>query len=109
MSQIKDCNSLEEVRNQIDFIDRQIVTLLAERGAYVKMAARFKQNARDVRAPQRVEQVISRVIALSAELGANAHVAEAVYSAMISAFIDAEMLEHSAIESLRTEALGSEL
>ena len=35
------CHTLEEVRTQIDRLDRQIVTLLAERGAYVAQAARF--------------------------------------------------------------------
>lgn len=89
------CNSIEEVRSNIDRIDRQIVTLLAERGGYVKQAARFKKTTDDVRAPQRVEQVIAKVTALSQELGANASVTEQVYRAMISGFINAELAEHA--------------
>ena len=78
------CASIEEVRANIDRIDRQIVALLAERGGYVKLAARFKKTTDDVKAPQRVEQVIAKVKALAEELGANPSVTVQVYRAMIS-------------------------
>ncbi|MBI4686235.1 MAG: chorismate mutase [Nitrospirae bacterium] len=99
MANIVNCNSLEEVRANIDRLDRQIVALLAERGGYVKQAARFKQTTDDVRAPQRVKQVIANVAALSKEFGADPVVAEQVYRSMISAFIDLELSEHSALNS----------
>lgn len=95
------CSSIEEVRNHIDGIDRQIVALVAERGAYVKQAARFKTTAADVGAPQRVEQVIRKVTALSQELGANPVVTEQVYRAMIAAFINAELAEHADLTESR--------
>ena len=98
MKRIEDCSSIEEVRAQIDRIDPQIVALLAERGAYVKQAARFKKSSDDVKAPQRVEQVIAKVTALSQELGANPVVTEQVYRAMIAAFINAELAEHAALK-----------
>lgn len=91
------CNSLGEVRENIDRLDRQIVSLLAERGGYVKQAARFKKTTDDVKAPQRVEQVIAKVVSLSAEVGAIPSVTEAVYRAMIAAFISAELAEHDAL------------
>ncbi|HEX7339539.1 MAG TPA: chorismate mutase [Rhodanobacteraceae bacterium] len=92
------CHSLEEVRANIDRLDRQLVALLAERGAYVKQAAAFKKNAGEVRAPKRVEQVIDKVVALAAEHGANAHVVEQVWRAMIAGFIQAELDEHAALQ-----------
>ncbi|WP_248797306.1 chorismate mutase [Pseudomonas sp. MWU13-2105] len=88
------CTSLEEVRENIDRLDRQIVTLLAERGSYVTEAARFKKDTDAVRAPQRVEQVIAKVRALSVEYAANPDVVELVYRAMIAAFIEQELQEH---------------
>lgn len=97
MSRAADCKSIEEVRSNIDRVDRQIVTLLAERGGYVKQAARFKKTTDDVKAPQRVEQVIAKVTTLSQELGANPSVTVQVYRAMISAFINAELDEHAAL------------
>ena len=91
------CESIDQVRAQIDRIDRQLVTLLAERGGYVAQAARFKKNDEEVRAPQRVEQVIVKVSGLARELGANPAVTERVYRAMIAAFIEAELAEHRAL------------
>ena len=89
------CNSIEEVRENIDRIDRQIVSLLSQRGNFVKQAARFKKTTDDVKAPARVEQVISKVVNLAKELGASPKVAEIVYRSMISAFIDEELEHHS--------------
>ena len=97
MDHIENCRSIDDVRTRIDQIDRQIVTLLAARGAYVKQAARFKKTTDDVKAPQRVEQVIAKVTALAAELGANPSVTEQTYRAMISGFINAELAEYKAL------------
>ncbi|GMV68547.1 MAG: hypothetical protein AMXMBFR76_09860 [Pseudomonadota bacterium] len=103
MSNAVNCTSIEEVRSNIDRIDRQIVALLAERGIFVKQAARFKKTTDDVKAPQRVEQVIAKVTALSQELGANPSVTEQVYRAMISGFINAELTEHAALNTKGTK------
>lgn len=89
------CNSLNEVRDNIDKIDRKIVALLAQRGALVTQAASFKKTTDEVKAPNRVEQVIAKVTALAQEQGANPAVVESVYRAMISAFIEAELKQHA--------------
>ena len=94
---VVNCDSLEQVREKIDGLDRQIVGLIAERGAYVSQAARFKKDRDAVMAPQRVEQVIGKVRTLADELGANPDVTESVYRAMIAAFIEQELAEHKAL------------
>jgi isochorismate pyruvate lyase len=91
---IHPCQSLAEVRTEIDRIDRAMLALLAERGAYVKQAARFKQNPAEVPAPERVAQVLAGVRNRAAEFGADPEVAEATWRAMIGAFIEAELAEH---------------
>lgn len=91
------CQSIEEVRSQIDRIDREIVTLLARRGGFVSQAAAFKKDQQAVRAPARVEQVIAKVRDIADETGANAQVVEQVYRAMIAGFIEAELAEHAAL------------
>ncbi|MDG9759955.1 chorismate mutase [Pseudomonas sediminis] len=93
------CNSLEEVRERIDQIDRAMVDLIAQRGAFVAQAARFKKDSADVRAPARVEQVIAKVRALADERGASAAVVEQVYRAMIAAFIEEELRTHAALNA----------
>jgi isochorismate pyruvate lyase len=94
---VQDCKTLEEVRHNIDRIDCQMIALMAERGGFVRQAARFKKTTDDVKAPQRVEQVISKVKGLAEELGASPVIAEKVYRVMISAFIEDELAEHASI------------
>jgi isochorismate pyruvate lyase len=95
------CNSLNEVRKNIDNIDREIVALLSARGNFVIQAASFKKTTCGVKAPNRVEQVISKVTALAQEQGVNPAVVESVYRAMISSFIEAELKEHSLLNENR--------
>ena len=92
-----ECKSLEEVRSNIDRLDRAIIPLLAERGAYVLQAARFKPDAADVPAPARVEDVIRNALKLAREHGAMPDVVEKTYRAMIAAFIAAEQREHQEV------------
>ncbi|EIK72631.1 chorismate mutase domain protein [Pseudomonas synxantha BG33R] len=94
------CNTLEEVRTNIDLLDQKIVTLIAERGHYVSQAARFKKDTDGVKAPQRVEQVIAKVRDLSLAAGANPEVTEQVYRAMIAAFIRQELVEYAVLDKV---------
>lgn len=91
------CHSLQAVRHAIDRIDQQMLALLAERGAYVQQAARFKRDAADVPAPQRVEAVIAGVLAQARAIGADPAVAEATWRAMITAFIHSELTAYAAL------------
>jgi isochorismate pyruvate lyase len=97
MTRIAQCASLAEVRHNIDLLDRQLVTLIAERGGFVRQAAGFKKSASEVPAPQRVAEVLSRVNALAVELGAEPAVVDATWRAMITAFIEAERLAQAAL------------
>ncbi len=90
--------SLSEVRSRIDGIDGELVRLLADRQGLVRAAAAFKRDEQAVRAPDRVERVISSVRARAAEAGLAPEVAEAVWRAMIAAFIELELREHARIE-----------
>ena len=95
---------LATIRPQIDALDSQIIELIGQRQALVEAAGRAKANhapvasAADaesaVRAPARVEQVITTVRARAAEAGASEDVVEAVYRAMIAAFINHEFVVH---------------
>ncbi len=86
-------NSLEEVRVNIGRIDNKIIELMAQRQLYVKEAARFKNTAADVKAPARVEAVISNVKTLAFRHGLDEEIAEAVYRTMIHGFIQKEQEE----------------
>ena len=86
--------TLERVRADIDAIDERLVGLLAEREALVREAATHKRDEQGVRAPARVEQVVAKVGAVAGRRGASPDVVEAVYRAMIGAFIELELDAH---------------
>lgn len=87
------CNSLEEVRENIDRIDNNIIKLIAERGSYVLQASEFKKSEEGVKAPNRVEVVIQKLRSKALEYGANPDMVEALYREMISRFVSMEMDE----------------
>ena len=97
MIHIAPCASLAEVRLNIDRIDRQLVGLIAERGAYVRQAAAFKKTADEVPAPHRVAEVLAKVRGIAQEVGTEPAVVEATWYAMIAAFIDSERQHHAAL------------
>ena len=88
-----ECNSLEEVRANIDRIDDEIIKLIAERGTYVVQASAFKKNEEGVKDTGRVENVIAKVREKAKEYGANPDMVEALYREMISRFVNMEMSE----------------
>lgn len=94
MQALKNCSSLDEVRSNIDRLDRLIVPLLAEREHYVRQAARFKKTAEAVVVPARVEQVIDLVTAQAGELGASPTAVERIYRTLIDAMTELEVAEH---------------
>ncbi|VWX55552.1 Isochorismate pyruvate lyase [Burkholderiales bacterium 8X] len=98
------CGNLAEVREHIDAIDRQVVALLAERGRYVKDAARFKRDAFQVSAPARQQEVIDKVLRLAEEMGAYPEVVEACYRAMIAGFIAREQKDHAAMVDVEVQS-----
>ena len=55
------CNSLEEVRMNIDRIDDEIIKLIAERGTYVVQASSFKKDEDGVKDTNRVKKVGARI------------------------------------------------
>lgn len=88
---MKECKNLDEVRDGIDAIDRQIVGLLAERSGYIEQAARLKHSADEIEVPERVEEVVNNVRGLATEYGMSPDIAEDVYRVMVARFIEFEM------------------
>lgn len=97
MNAVVTCHSLDEVRQHIDRLDRELVRLIAERGAYVRQAAGFKRNADEIPAPQRRAAIMARIDAHAVEFGAERSVVAAVWRAMIDAFIAVEQVAHAAL------------
>ena len=89
-----DCKTIEEIRENINRIDREIVELISQRSRYMGQAAKFKKTTEDVKAPSRVEEVISKVRSIAVENHLDPDIVEKIYRKMISCFIYYELKVH---------------
>ena len=82
---MKACNTLEEVREEIDTVDEQIISLIAKRNDYIKQIAHFKNSIDEVKAEDRIDDVIS--------LGLSPNLINDLYIRMINAMVESEVAE----------------
>src|SRR3954471_3053980 len=82
-----DCGTLEEVRAEIDRIDRAIIALIGERAGYVHAAARFKSSETDVAAPDRQTAMWISRRAWAEAAGLDPDVIEKLYRDLVAYFI----------------------
>ena len=87
----KDCNSLEEVRNEIDKIDEHIISLFSVRHQFVEEIVRFKNDKDAIIAQERKEQVILQRKKWAESKGLNADTFEQIYTLLVESNIKHEM------------------
>ncbi len=90
---LKECKTLEEVRTEIDTLDDQIVELIGARNSYIKQAAQFKNTVDEVKAPERINEIIAKVRHKALTLGMSANLLEEIYTIMIDEMVEAEIAE----------------
>jgi isochorismate pyruvate lyase len=88
-------NSLDDVRSNIDKIDKEIVVLLCKRGELVKQAARFKPDPENIKDMKRLEQIIEKVTTYAKEKNFDSFTIENIYRKMIEEYIELEMKTYS--------------
>jgi isochorismate pyruvate lyase len=91
-----DCQSMDEVRVEIDRIDSALVDLVAERFGYVERAWQLKSRPEEAVVPWRIQQVIDRVRARAIDRGLSPELAEAMWRQMIGWFVQYEEAKLSA-------------
>ena len=99
-----ECADMSHVRDEIDRIDREMVDLIAQRFGYVERAWQLKKDPSDAYVPWRIQQVIDRVKARSAEKDMPPEMSEmigAIWRQMIGWFVQYEE------EKLRRQAEGN--
>lgn len=84
---IKRCETLADVRREIDRLDRRIVALLSERSGYVGEAARIKERSSQIVDHARIRDVVTKARGRADALGADPDTIARIYEEMIGAFI----------------------
>jgi len=75
---------MEDLRAQIDLLDRKLVALLAQRAGYIDRAIALKQeNGWPARIPARVEDVIAKVRAAAEDEALDPALVEALWRQLV--------------------------
>ena len=83
MKKAPDCRNMNEVRSEIDRVDRALVDLIAERWTYVDRAWVFKRSPEEASVPWRNKEVIEKVRGRAEESGMPPEMAEALWRLII--------------------------
>ena len=86
----EDCQTMAEVRDGVDTLDRQLVALIAERARYMEAAARIKPGRDTVRDDWRVNDVLTKVTAEAEKAGLPVSIAEPVWRELVERSIQYE-------------------
>ena len=85
------CEHMQDIRCEVDQIDRDIIRLLGQRYSYVKAAAKFKRSVDSVKARDRVSAMLQQRRLWAEEFGLSADMVEKVYTDLVNYFIHEEM------------------
>jgi isochorismate pyruvate lyase len=90
---MKKCNSLQEVRDEIDKIDTKLVDLISERSHLIRQAAAFKNSVDEVKAVDRIDDIMQRVRKRAIELNINPNMMSELFAIMIDDMVETEISE----------------
>lgn len=86
-----DCTSADEIRNEIDRIDRQIISLFAERHKYIEEIVKYKHDEDSIVAQERKDEVINQRKKWAADGGLNPETFKEIYTLLVESNIRHEM------------------
>lgn len=86
-----ECKNKEEIRNQIDTIDKEIIKLFALRFQYVSEIVKYKNDVESVVAQDRKNEVINQRGKWAEELGLDKTTFQCIYECLINHNINKEL------------------
>jgi isochorismate pyruvate lyase len=93
------CAGMEDIRQEIDTLDRAVIQLLGKRFQYVLAASKFKTSATAVRAPERFNAMLATRREWAEAEGLDADAIEKMYRDLVNHFIAEEMKRWTAHQS----------
>lgn len=84
------CQTMADIRREIDRLDRALVRLLAERLTYIERAGHIKRDRGTVRDEARINDVLTKVRAACVAEGFPSSIAEPVWRALMEGCISHE-------------------
>ncbi len=93
MPHLKECHSLQEVRDEIDLLDADIVNLISQRSHLIRQAAAFKNSVDEVKAQDRIDAIMQNVRKKGIELNINPNMLSELFRIMIDEMVEMEIAE----------------
>ncbi|MGM4247109.1 chorismate mutase, partial [Salmonella sp. NW245] len=90
---MKKCNTLQEVRDEVDIIDKKLVELISERSHLIRQAAGFKESVAEVKAQDRIDDIMQKVRKKAIELNVNPNMISELFKIMIDEMVETEISE----------------
>lgn len=88
----EDCANIDDVRESIDALDREVLRLLGRRARYVAAATRLKTDENSVRAPERQRAMPALRRRWAGEESLDPDFVEGLYGHIVSHFVAREMV-----------------
>ena len=85
------CAGMDDIRAEIDMLDKAVVSLIGKRYQYVLAAAKFKTSATSVRAPERLKAMLEKRRQWAEQEGLSPDAIERMFSDLVNHFIEEEM------------------
>ncbi|MXY96042.1 MAG: isochorismate-pyruvate lyase [Caldilineaceae bacterium SB0670_bin_27] len=87
----QNCNSLDEVRSEIDRLDNLLVAIISQRQDYVHAAAGFKRNQEEVHARERQRSMLAARRQWAESEGVDPDLIESLFRKLVDHFIRVEL------------------
>jgi len=87
-----ECRTIEEVRSEIDRIDRGIIESIAQRQGYVHAVMQFKSSEDDVHAHDRQRRMLATRRRWTEEHARSPELVEGLFRSMVDHFIAEELV-----------------
>jgi isochorismate pyruvate lyase len=91
MKEPNECQSINEVRLEIDEIDNAIIRLIAKRFSFIQEIVKYKNSIDEVYAKDRFGSVISKRREFAANHNLDPDVIEKMYRIMMNYFIEEQL------------------
>ena len=91
MKQPQDCQNIQDIREAIDSLDRDIINKFGKRFEYVKAAAKFKSNTGEVKAEERIKTMLQQRRIWATDNNLNPDLIEQLYRDLVNYFIIEEL------------------
>ena len=99
-----ECQSMQDVRREIDRVDRALVRLLAQRLTYIERAGHIKKDRGTVRDEARIRDVLDKVKASCAAEGFPYTIAEPVWRQLMEGCIAHEFVVYDDLNASAPKA-----